>query len=528
MIKLKNKLNLDFHWNNNDFLKFTLIYLIVLFLFAVSVFDIKFATAFPVDGKSMNPINYTGVNMKGNYTSQTQYREPSSIIFPSDYYDQSFKVISKSGMNLVRYLFFWEAYEKNPELFLRELEQVAQMADKWKLNIIYANDNFATSSYLDHKKGYGFPSFLFDSSKFGKGTGGGFTSEDKEAKLWWTKLWNHSLTAINGTDAWTLQANFLKKIISKVNKNNSTLGYEILNEPHVYSSDQWEKIGKYNTFIVDQLRSQTGKLIFYDRHVPSDLYGSLNISAQNIAEMAPSNITNIIFKTTLYDLPVNGSYAENKIHTYAEAARLSGVRFCLCEFNLNPKKVLSEENLGKFIEKLKELKPWGWAIWIWDYKPRENNNFNLVKFIDGTAVPTENFEYIANIDSSTKLVNFNPIHDTISPVANFTSVKIINDTDDTKNHLTARSESDFSHDEEKLVVTGEAFDVGSQISSVKIRVGKAPFFTVNQTSNNDWLNWNASFSIRPNVNTSIVIRSEDNAGNTEHMTLPGKIDSLVK
>ena len=492
------------------------------------VFNIKFATSLSADVKNVSAIGYTGVNMKGNYTSQTQYREPSSIIFPSDYYDQSFKVISKSGMTLVRYLFFWESYEKNPELFLRELEQVAQMADKWKLNIIYTNDAFATSSYLDHKKGYGFPSYLFNSTEIGKDTGGGFKSEDEEAKLWWTKLWNRSLTAVNGTDAWVLQSNFLREVVSKLDKYESTIGYEILNEPHVYSPDQWEKIGKYNTFIVDQLRGQTDKLIFYDRQVPSDLYGSLNISAQNIAKMVPSNVTNIIFKTTLYDLPEKGNYAENKLHTYAEAAKLSGVPFCLCEFNFNTKRVLSEENLSKYIEKLQELKPWGLAIWIWDYKPRDNNNFNLVKFIDGNAAPTKNFEYLANLNPSIKLTNSSQFHDTISPVANFTSVKIINDTNDSKIQLTDRSQSNVSNKEEKLVVTGEAFDVGSQISSVKIRIGKAPFFSVNQTNHGDWLNWNAMFAIRPNVNTSIVLRSEDNAGNTEHMTLPSKIESLIK
>jgi hypothetical protein len=528
MIKLRNKLGLNHHRNTNGYSNLTLVYFILLFLFAVSMIEIKFATALPVDVKNVNPIHYAGVNMKGNYTSQTQYREPSSIIFPSDYYDQSFKVISKAGMNLVRYLFFWESYEKNPELFLHELEQVAQMADKWKLNIIYTNDAFATSSYLDHKKGYGFPSYLFKSSEIGKDTGGGFTSEDKEAKLWWTELWNHSLTAVNGTDAWVLQSNFLKKIVSKLDKYESTLGYEILNEPHVYSSDQWEKIGKYNTFIVDQLRDQTDKLIFYDRHVPSDLYGSLNISAQNIAKMAPSNITNIVFKTTLYDLPENGNYAENKLHTYAEAAKLSGVPFCLCEFNFNTKRVLSEENLSEYLEKLKELRPWGLAIWIWDYKPRDNNNFNLVKFIDGTAEPTKNFEYLADLNPSIKLTNLSGIHDTISPVANFTSVKLINDTDDSKKRLTDRSQSNVSDKKKTLAVTGEAFDVGSQISSVKIRTGKEPFFDVNQTKNGDWLNWNAMFAIRPNVNTSIVIRSEDNASNIEHMTLPGNIEYLIK
>ena len=35
------------------------------------------------------------------------------------------------------------------------------------------------------------------------------------------------------------------------------LGYEILSEPQVHTKDQWTKIGKYNTFMADDLRKLT-------------------------------------------------------------------------------------------------------------------------------------------------------------------------------------------------------------------------------------------------------------------------------
>ena len=68
-----------------------------------------------------------------------------------------------------------------------------------------------------------------------------------------------------GVDGWTLQADFLKKIVNAVDKHDSTLGYEILNEPHVRSEDQWAKVGKFNSFMTDELRTLTGKTIFYDK-----------------------------------------------------------------------------------------------------------------------------------------------------------------------------------------------------------------------------------------------------------------------
>ena len=476
-------------------------------------------------------LGFRGVNMRGNYTSQTQSREPSAMIFPEGYYNQSFKLISKSGMNFVRYLFFWEAYEKNPKMFMNELKEVSKFADKWKVNVIYANDNYATSSYLDAKDGYGFPSYLFANDTFTKGSGGGYREHNKEAKLWWSMLWDHSLTSVNGTDAWDLQSNFLKTIVAAVDKHTSTLGYEILNEPHVYSTDQWKKIGNYNSFIVNEMRNKTNKLIFYDRQVPSEIYGNLNSSAQNIAKMAPSNKTNIVFKTTVYSVPTSGSYAENRLHTSAEAAKLAGVPLCLCEFGLYPKSrdligeskiVLSEEKLNEFTEKLDELKGWGWAIWIWDYKPRDNNNFNLVKFVNGTATATENLHYITNAillkKSKSGLTS-----DTIFPVANLTSVQILKN----ENKLFIPN-FNTTGNQEKLIVKGEAFDVGSGIKNVKIRISDQPFSVANQTNHGDWLNWYAILSVNPNDNNTFVIKSEDNAKNEEYMTLPGEIDLLIR
>lgn len=496
--------------------------------------NVNSVNSFPADLQNTTDtsgLEYRGVNMRGNYTSQTQYRDPSAIIFPEGYYNQSFKMISESGMNFVRYLFFWEAYETNPKMFLNELKEVSKFADKWKMNVIYANDNYATSSYLDPKDGYGFPSYLFSNDTFPKGSGGGYREHNKDAKLWWSQLWDHSLTSINGTDAWDLQSNFLKRIVAAVDKHNSTLGYEILNEPHVYSSDQWEKIGNYNSFMVNEMRTKTNKLIFYDRQVPSEIYGNLNSSAQNIAKMAPSNKTNIVFKTTVYSVPTSGSYAENRLHTSAEAANLAGVPLCLCEFGLYPKSrdligeskiVLSEEKLHEFTQKLEELKAWGWAIWIWDYKPRDNNNFNLVKFINGTATATENLQYITNTILLKKSKS-NQISDTIFPVANLTSVRMLK----SENELFIPN-FNMTENQEKLMVKGEAFDVGSGINNVKIRISDQPFSLANQTNRVDWLNWYATLSINPNDNNTLVIKSEDNAKNEEYMTLPGEIDSLIR
>jgi aryl-phospho-beta-D-glucosidase BglC (GH1 family) len=75
------------------------------------------------------------------------------MLLPIDYYENSFKLISQAGMNHVRYVFYWEAYETNPSLFMKELETVARTADKYGLNILYDNHQYHTSSWLDPKNG---------------------------------------------------------------------------------------------------------------------------------------------------------------------------------------------------------------------------------------------------------------------------------------------------------------------------------------------------------------------------------------
>ena len=111
------------------------------------------------------------------------------------------------------------------------------------------------------------------------------------------------ITDTNGTDGWNLQAQFLKKVVSTVDSHPSTVGYEILSEPQVHSADQWEKVGKYNTFMTDEMRQVTKKNLIYSMSIPVDLKSNIGVNATNLAKMAPVNKTNTIFKFSIYGLP---------------------------------------------------------------------------------------------------------------------------------------------------------------------------------------------------------------------------------
>ena len=130
---------------------------------------------------------------------------------PANYFDDSFKLISEAGMNHVRFVFYWESYERDPTNFMLELQSVAQAADKYNVNVIYDNHQFHTSSWFNPQRGTGFPSFLFqDNPAYPAGNGGG--PKYAPAKAWWTDWWNQAVKDTNGTDGWTLQAEFLKNV----------------------------------------------------------------------------------------------------------------------------------------------------------------------------------------------------------------------------------------------------------------------------------------------------------------------------
>jgi hypothetical protein len=529
------------------------IVLLLLFMlnqFSVSSFDFEKVIPSEKSVYAQEPIEVTensvvplvGVNMRGYYTNIPQERDFKTQI-PPNYYEESFKTLSQSGIDFVRYLFFWESFERDPFSFMNELKTVAQTADKWGIRILYANDQYHTSSWLEPKTATGFPASLFeDNPAYPYGTGGAPGPKDLAAKKWWGDWLNRSVKDANGADGWTLQAEFLKNIVNAVDKHKSTLGYEILNEPHVRSADQWEKVGKYNSFMTDELRNVTNKTIFYDRQVPADLYGPVNATPENMAKMAPANKENVVFKSTLYGVPFPKSFAEDRLNAYVKAAELAGVPLCMCEFNMKPYKQYPEADVEAnqtlvdlFTKKFQEVNVWGWAYWLWNFRPHTNPNFNLISITkDENIQPTQNFNYIKNTISKSEenageipddagngssastsalsstsapqpLASSNQSEeiDTIFPTLNITTVGIASPVKDS------------------ITVSGQAFDVGTDIKEVGVRIDGGRFESANPDKENGWLEWSASVPVEnlEEGEHEVVARAIDNANHTKRETV---------
>ena len=364
-----------------------------------------------------NNKTHLGVNMRGYYTSMPQSRD-FQFPFPDNYYDTSFKDLSKANIvDHVRYRFYWESYVRNSSAFLKEIEDVATTADKYGIKVVYDNHQFHTSSWLNAKRGTGFPPYFFtDHALYEQDSGG--TPKSTVSQTWWTNWWNNAIT-VNGSDGWTLQLDFLKKIVSITDKHPSTLGYEILSEPQVHSEDQWAKIGKYNTFMTDELRKITNKTIIYSMNIPIDLKSSINVNASNLAKMTPQNKQNVVFKFSLYGIPDDG-YQSDKLQLFENASRIAGVPLYIGEWN-NVKRVetyndhgekiwviddvqsdISQADATAIVGKFRDIGIWGLAYWEWSFVPNDTPNFNLVNVTSDkvtgkeTMQPTEYFRIIEN------------------------------------------------------------------------------------------------------------------------------------
>ena len=499
---------------------FSILYLILLLSFPIGISQdiplnnrpIQKLLVSPISAQSDDVGPQIGMNMRGYYAAMPQERDFNFSI-PENYYENSFGIFAGAGIEFIRYLFFWESYERDPFSFINELKTVANTADKWRIQVLYANDQYDTSSWLGPKTGTGFPSSLFENNpEYPYGKGGGIGPKDEIAKKWWSDWLNRSVSDGKGNDGWTLQAEYLKKIVETVDDHKSTLGYEILNEPHIHDITQWEKIGGYNTFMTNELRTVTQKMIFFDRQVPSELDGPLQINPVNMAKMAPEHRKNVIFKATIFGLPYDSSYAEARIHYYAKTAELAGVPLCICEFNLraydrfeigDDKNVtLTQENVNLLVKKISELNIWGLAAWAWTIKEHSNPNYDFVDFSEDRISTTENFEFLKNAIHDARIAT-RETEDTISPALYIAPPTI-------------------SFDKKSVNLQGYSFDAGSGLRSVEVHTNDGEYIPVTpmRQQEDGWLQWKATLPLETHESEGVVGLAIDTAGNKEFRTLP--------
>jgi hypothetical protein len=212
----------------------------------------------------------------------------------------------------------------------------------------------------------------------------------------------------SGNDGWTLLSEFLTKLVNTLDSHPSTIGYEILSEPQIHSDDQWEQVGQFNTFMVNELRKVTQKTIAFSQQVPASINApNIDVTPENQAKMVPANKNNVVFKISLYGVSTD-SFQKARLDGLVEAAQLAGVPMYVGEWNnvvrereggvfrISPEASdLTQEETNLFLQGFKRLDVWGSAFWRWHINSHSVPNFNLISISeDGSVVPTKYYEQL--------------------------------------------------------------------------------------------------------------------------------------
>jgi hypothetical protein len=225
----------------------------------------------------------------------------------------------------------------------------------------------------------------------------------------------------------------------------------------------------------------------------------------------------------------------------------------MCEFNMKPYKqypdadiVPNQTLVNIFIDKFEEVNAWGWAYWLWNFRPHTNPNFNLINVTKEENIqPTQNFGYIRNAIAEPESSNQDPSDETTalarretragssdsigsllssssSPSSENASSRIEADTIfPTVNITTVTVASPIG---DTVIVTGQAFDVGSDIKEVGVRVDKggvraedSRFELAKPDDEKGWLLWSASVPVEglEEGDHEVVARAVDKVNHTK-------------
>lgn len=256
-------------------------------------------------------------------------KEPSRPFNPA-YVQTELQKRKDKGQNFLRVVVYWEAmypYAQNRENVLKQLEEIAKIADQLGISIV-----------IDHHHFHGSSSWKFLAENGATRAGGGFPSYVVAAYPTNTPLqtstyiyptvkqffqdW-YSNTIQGFTNVWQeFFVQFWQPIIQRVDKYNSVVGYEILNELQYFDEPQIQLAGIFHTTIAGNMRAMTTKWIVWDEGNVrgNQINGAFARANQHLA--APQ-VQNIIYAPHTYGV---GSQLDGHINDFKKTqAALGGI-----------------------------------------------------------------------------------------------------------------------------------------------------------------------------------------------------------
>jgi hypothetical protein len=271
----------------------------------------------------------------------------------TSYVSESMKHIRLSGFNAIRVPYYWEAYVNDPTSFMAEIELIAKKAQENNICVIFDNHHFYTSSYwnLDvegKSSGRGFPAFVVKN----------FPERNNDYIDTAGPFWNAFLSnsySINGVKVWNVQWSFFSKVINKVDNYPSVAGYEILNEPHLFKKEHYDKLGDYNTFMAKKIRSISDKKIFFDRETTRGFQREPSMELR----IFPDGVSGLVYAPHLYSVPTSGSQGMKQINNFADWADARNTEVLIGEWGAD-----SQSDAVTFLKAFK-ANGFGWTAHSW-------------------------------------------------------------------------------------------------------------------------------------------------------------------
>ena len=181
---------------------------------------------------------------------------------------QKFVPIAKeAGYNVFRIPVSWESYVGNEENFLGQLVALVEEANSHDIFVWVDFHHYdATSNWASKvSKGRGFPEFVV--SCYNPTIN---YERDPEVRAFWNDYYDNKVrdsenNCRRSLDIWGLQADFMESMIDEIDHYPNVIGYEILNEPHVWRDEHYERLGELHTEIAKEIRKSTDKIIIFTR-----------------------------------------------------------------------------------------------------------------------------------------------------------------------------------------------------------------------------------------------------------------------
>lgn len=332
-----------------------------------------------------------GVNFHGFgcASHQNNSRDPKP---PTEYIADSFKIFKEAGIQCIRFPLYWESYEKSPQEFIGELDNVSSIAEEYNISCIYDNHQWECSSYLG--EGIGFPNSVFINS-FEPDPNSSNKPSIQQLKKFWDGWWDRKLKTTEGKDAWDAQLDFILEVIKRVKNKNSTAGFEILNEPQVFRQVDFRKVGNYNDYIIKNISPVTDKPLLFCFTFGGTL-GVINFPWEQAKTKPSANVRN----TIIFDVhPYPPNFLTMGYYKILSSL-MNNVTTYVGEFNAGTRELvtINERQFKGYIQSLKKFKAYAAAFWEWSYKvDKTHPAFNLTKVIDDKIYPNRNFENFFNI-----------------------------------------------------------------------------------------------------------------------------------